>query len=168
MSNGAPLPQDTRLKLASLLDPAFGERARAGFAALSDMLEPTYAAVEPSVRQAIAEIHAQRFTEPQMAEIGAFFATPTGAIYAEQWLATMFDRRMSAINMEIGSRMIPFMMQAQERMKTVMNGFGEPRDYADLSAAERDRVAELVGMERATLEQHVAAAVTTRDQSAVD
>lgn len=152
------LPNSSKVELANLLDPAFGQRARADLAAVFETLKPVSATIEPYVRQAIVAMHAQQFTEAQMTDIGAFFATPTGAIYAEQWLSTMFDPRLFAVNMELTSRMISFGVQAQARMTTDTGLVGTERAYSDLSEAERDRVAEIVGMDRAALEQQVAAA----------
>lgn len=159
------VPRRTKLDLARMLDPAFGARARAGFAALSAAMEPALATIEPSMRQAITEIHAQRFTEAQMADIAAFFATPTGSIYAEEWLGAMMDPRMTAVSMEAMPRMFTFITQAQQQMEGAMEPFGERGRYADLPDAQRDEVAALLGMTRTALEDGISAAAAAEAEA---
>jgi hypothetical protein len=45
----------------------------------------------PGMMEAMSRAYARRFTLPQMAEIGAFFATPTGQAYVQQAPTIMND-----------------------------------------------------------------------------
>ncbi|WP_294331027.1 DUF2059 domain-containing protein [uncultured Sphingomonas sp.] len=50
----------------------------------------------PTMLEAMARAYARRFTTAQMAEIGAFFDTPTGKVYAAQASTIMADPDMLA------------------------------------------------------------------------
>jgi hypothetical protein len=151
------VPDAGKAELARLLDPAFEQRTPVALAVGMDALREAFTAMEPSVRQAVAEAHARRFTEAQMQDLATFFATPTGAAYASQWLATGADPQIMSVNMEVMPRMFPLMQAAQQRLRAAMDALGERRNYVDLAVGEQERVAALVGMDRAGVERSMAA-----------
>ncbi|WP_121116137.1 DUF2059 domain-containing protein [Croceibacterium ferulae] len=150
------VPEPSQAELARLFDSAYDQRTPVSMAVATDALEQVFAAMEPSMRQAVAEAHARRFTQSELEEMAAFFATPVGKAYAGQWLALSADPQIMSAGMEVTPRMIQAMPDIQQRMKLAQAALGERRSYADFSAAERNRAAQLVGLDRATLDQTVA------------
>jgi hypothetical protein len=63
-------------------------------AIVEEELTPVLAAAEPGIRSALTASFARRYTDAQLAELDAFFATPTGALYAEQSRTMMSEREV--------------------------------------------------------------------------
>ncbi|MEO1730327.1 MAG: DUF2059 domain-containing protein, partial [Pseudomonadota bacterium] len=93
----------------------------------------------------LARAYAVRFTEEELADLDAYFATEVGKKYAaESFLIFSDPQVMSAMN-----EMMPAMM---ETMPTMMGSVGEMaskypkgRTFSDLNPEEQDRLAALLG-----------------------
>lgn len=69
---------------------------QAGMAEMNAVLAPIFDRIEPPLRSAIARVYARRYDLTQLAELEAFFSTPTGAAYASDSLTLMSDPEMIA------------------------------------------------------------------------
>jgi Uncharacterized protein conserved in bacteria (DUF2059) len=87
---GRPLPgsDSTAATGGSAADP------QAAMAEMNAVLAPIFDRIEPPLRAAIARIYARRYDLSQLAELEAFFSTPTGAAYAADSLTLMNDPEM--------------------------------------------------------------------------
>ncbi len=92
---------------ARAADPAFDERMRIMTRVMADEMAPLMARMEPSLRKGMARSLAQRFTAPQLTDLNAFFATPTGKAFGEQFLSLFADPEIMGEMM----KMAPVMMQ---------------------------------------------------------
>ena len=106
-----------------------------------------YAAVEPPVRAGLAKAYAVRFDEAQLADISSFFATPTGGEFARQSMALFADPQVMGATMEAMPEMIGSFTEMETSMEAALESLPAERDYADLSAAQRARMADLLGVE---------------------
>lgn len=75
-------------------DPAFDERMRISTRVMSQELGAVMARLEPNVRAGLGRALARRFTAAQLADMAAFFATPSGAAFARDYLGMMADPEM--------------------------------------------------------------------------
>jgi hypothetical protein len=133
-------------EIATIMDPAFEERmalvSKTMMPDLIDMMEK----MEPQVREGLTEAYAARFDQAQLAELDAFFATPTGGKFAGESMLIYTDpallRRME--------QMMPEMMKAMPAMMQKVMKAGEslpkPRTIKQLNQSERDRLAALLGV----------------------
>lgn len=80
--------------LAEKADPHFRERTRITMDAMMSGMIPIMEKIEPSVRTNLAKIYARRFSAAQLADMSAFFATPSGKAYAEQSMLVFMDPEM--------------------------------------------------------------------------
>lgn len=80
--------------LAAKADPAFRERMQITMDVMMREMAGLMSAVEPQVRDALARSYARRFTVDQLTDLARFFATPTGAAYAEQSMLVYADPEM--------------------------------------------------------------------------
>ncbi len=88
---GRPLPgSPSAAESAAAYDP------QAALAEMNAVLGPIFERIEPPLRTAIARIYARRYDLAQLAELEAFFSTPTGAAYAADSLTLMNDPEMVA------------------------------------------------------------------------
>jgi hypothetical protein len=69
--------------------------------------------VEPEVRAAMARAYARRFTVAQLGDLERFFATPTGAVYANESMMLMMGPDMM-------QAMQSFMPRLMKEMPTIM------------------------------------------------
>lgn len=142
---------NARLEAAvELLDPG----AKARNAEIADMsmslMSDIVVQIEPSYRAGLARAYAVRFTEAELTELDAYFATPVGSKYAaESFLIFADPQVMSAMN-----QMMPAVMEAMPAMMGDIGDIGarypKGRTFSDLSSAEQDKLASLLGV---TLEE---------------
>ncbi|WP_315759818.1 DUF2059 domain-containing protein [Sphingomonas sp. Y38-1Y] len=108
-------------------DPTFKTRFRAF---MNDEQKRSMALLKtsmPELSDAIAKAYARRFTEAQLKEIGAFFATPTGRAYVGQSMTIMSDPDVQAAQRTM-------MTQSMQGMQTRIAAF--VRDAATAAAKE--------------------------------
>lgn len=94
-------------------DPYFEERTRRTMKVMTDEMIVLMTEVEPEVRVALADSYARRFSVAQLDDLHAFFATPTGRIYARESMLLMMGPDM----MKAMQAFVPRMMQ---RMPAIM------------------------------------------------
>jgi hypothetical protein len=88
-------------------DPYFQERSRRSMKVMFDEMASLMSEVEPDVRVALSNAYARRFTVTELNDLHAFFATPTGKIYAAESMTLMMGPDM----MKAMQSFMPKMMQ---------------------------------------------------------
>ena len=146
------LDEDQRAELAGLLDPGYAERADAIITVMTDKMGGAFSVMEKPMREGLSKAYAVRFEENQLADIAAFFATPTGEIYAREQMALFADPQVMQSSMQA----IPAIMGSFGDMETAMTeamaALPAERSYSDLSATQRARMADLLDVEPKDLE----------------
>jgi hypothetical protein len=97
-------------------DPYFDERMRLTRAAVTKEFIMYSAIIEPQLREGIARSVARRFDERQLADINAFFATPSGKALGNQFLGLWFDPDLMRSMMKAMPAMIVVMPGSMERI----------------------------------------------------
>lgn len=72
-------------------DPHFDNRMQIMMRVMGEELTPILTQLEPQLRAGLARAFARRFTVAQLADINAFFATPSGTVMAESFLSLFAD-----------------------------------------------------------------------------
>jgi hypothetical protein len=72
-------------------DPYFRERMKITMQVFADEMSPIYDEIEPEFRAGLAKAFARRFTLQQLGDQDAFFRTPSGRAFANDYLATFMD-----------------------------------------------------------------------------
>ena len=143
----AELSDAEKQELLTMLDSAWDQRADTMVDALISNMGGAFAAVEPPVRAGLAKAYAVRFDEAQLADISTFFATPTGGEFARQSMALFADPQVMGATMEAMPEMIGSFTEMETSMEAALESLPSERDYADLSAAQRARMANLLDVE---------------------
>ena len=151
----AELSDAEKQELLTMLDSAWDQRADTMVDALVSNMGGAFAAVEPPVRAGLAKAYAVRFDEAQLADISAFFATPTGGEFARQSMALFADPQVMGATMEAMPEMIGSFTEMETAMEAALESLPAERDYADLSLAQRARMADLLGVEPDALDDMV-------------
>jgi hypothetical protein len=108
----------TLQQIAAENDPAFRERMTIMTRVMSEEMGKVMDRLEPRVRVALGKTFARRFTLQQLGDLDAFFATPSGAAFAKDYLMMFMDpemmREMSASAPEM-VRAMPAIMKRVEK-----------------------------------------------------
>jgi len=147
------LDEDEAAQIAAKLDPAWEERERRKMEMVPELTARLIGAMEPAMRRAMAEVYAVHFTQTELEDIAAFFDTPSGASYARKSYQLASDPRLMSATMQA----LPQSMEALEGLKEEFEranaDLPKKRGFADLSAEERARLAEVTGLSEQELKQ---------------
>ena len=80
--------------LATMKDPYFDQRTEAMRAVVREEAGKVSAIIDPRIRDGLARSMARRFDEHQLADINAFFSTPSGHALATQYMQMWVDPDM--------------------------------------------------------------------------
>lgn len=94
-------------EMAAERDPVFRERTKIMFTVLFKEMAPLYSELEPAMRAGIAKSLARRYSKNQIADLNAFFSTPTGAAYGQASMALYTDPEV----MDASMAAVPKMME---------------------------------------------------------
>lgn len=139
-------------RIADLLDPAWRERETRSREFTEQAMGRVMQAVEPEVRQTIAELYAIHFSEAQLTDIDAFFATPSGAAYARQSYRMASDPRLTATMMQMMPQAMEQMVSVQVDLDAALADLPPQRNYADLTPNQRKLLAQWLGVAAEDLE----------------
>lgn len=97
---------------ARAADPAFDERMRIMTRVMGEELGPLMGRMEPSLRIGMARALAKRFDARQLNDLNAFFATPSGQAFGEQFISLFADPEIMGEMMKA----MPMMLQEMPRI----------------------------------------------------
>lgn len=140
-------------ELAKMFDPAWRERKAIERALAPEMMRSMMAAMEPSMRKAMAELYAVNFNETELAGIDAFFSTEIGASYARKSFTMASDPRIISVSMESFPAMMEAISAMEEKKQAAEANLPPARSFADLTAKERARIAALTGFSAEEIEE---------------
>lgn len=150
------LDEAQQAELMQMLDPVHDQRVDTMITAMTANFSEMFSVLEPPMREGLSKAYAVRFDEAQLADIATFFATPTGGLYASESMALYADPQVMSAMMQSMPAIMGGMADLESSMKAAMAELPPERAYADLSAAERARMAEILGVEESELEEVVA------------
>jgi hypothetical protein len=140
---------------AALFDPAWREREQRKAAAMPAMMASMAGAMEEPIRRVMAELYAIYFTSEELADIGTFFATPSGATYARQSFSMGSDPRLAGAMMQEMPAMMTAMVAMEAQLEASTSDLPAPRTLAELTPTERKGLARLVRMTVEELELQI-------------
>jgi hypothetical protein len=98
----------TMAEILAEADPNFKERMDITMKVMFTEMGDLMSAIEPTVREALAKIYARKYSAKELADMNSFFATPSGAAFAGNFMATFTDKEM----MDASFGMMPKIMEA--------------------------------------------------------
>lgn len=152
------LDESQRKRLGVLLDPYAEERTRVMMGGVMTALETVFGHLEGPMREGLAKVYASRFTAPQLGEINAFLATPTGQAYASESLAAFTDPQMMGAMMRALPSVVTVLPQTMIELKALEDSVPAARTYDDIPPADREELAAALGLTLEELEAGMARA----------
>jgi hypothetical protein len=128
-------PQIARQSLRELMakeDPYFRERMRITNRVMMDEMIPLIRRLEPDIREGVAAAYARRFTAEQLAELNAFFATPTGRAFASESMLIGMDPDILARIKKLGPEVVREMPRILEKVKAATAALPPPPEPAPM------------------------------------
>jgi len=160
------LTEEQAREAAAILDPVWTERRQREMGAMRIGMTAAMNAMEPGMRDGMAQAYAVHFTATELADVAAFFATPSGATYARKSYSLASDPRIMSAAMSALPEMMAGFAAMQAEMDAATADLPSRRAYGDLSAEQRLALARLTGLEQDAIEAGMAAAAERR-QAAV-
>ncbi len=145
------LEEAEQAELTAMLDPAYQARGDAMVAVLTSRMGGMFTAMEGPMREGLSKAYAVRFDDAQLADIAAFFATPTGGEYARESMALFADPQVMQASMQALPAMMSGFGDIESAMREAMTALPAERGYGDLTEAQRERMAELLDVDPAQL-----------------
>ncbi|WP_420144747.1 DUF2059 domain-containing protein [Sphingobium sp.] len=133
-------------EVSAIVDPHFRERTKLGMDAMMGAMADMMDGFEPNVRDALTRAYARKFDVKQLGEINAFFQTPTGNRFATEYMTMMMDPDIMREMQTLMPQMMKKMPDLVASAKKATDGLPPARKMADLSKAEKDKLARLLGV----------------------
>jgi len=139
------LEDEAAREALEIFDPEFAMRNEKMGDLVLELVSEMFSAMEPSYRTAYTRALATRFEEQEMRDLLVFFETPLGAKFAVNSFSIQYDPQMLGVMEQMGPAMVEVMPDMMERFSTFEEQFEKERKFSELSSAERDRAAQLLG-----------------------
>ncbi len=143
--------------IIALLDPQEAQRNKQIADFIFAEVESGMVKVEPFFRQGIARAYAKHYDAAQLADINAFFATPSGTAFASNWMSMQMDPQVMATIPDMLPVMVGHFAEATTRFVLAMDTIPQARKVDSLSARERTQMLNLLGLTDAEYEERITA-----------
>ena len=149
----AALDDATKTQIADLFDPHRKEREEQITRLVMPLIREALADMEPPMRAGLAKAYARKFTGAQLADVNTFLATPTGQLYATEWMALQADPEvMVAVVKAVPPLLTKFMDRAPEIEKDFKE-LPKEKQLADFDDKELAKLAKLMKVDVSVLKE---------------
>lgn len=131
---GAKDDGETLEQTALKADPAYRERMSISTKVMFEEMGIVFSSLEPRLRAGLSRAFARKFTRQQLNDMDAFFATPSGKVFANEYLGTFVDpevmTEMMAMTPELMKAM-PAIMKKVEAATAHLPPLAKPKAASD-------------------------------------
>lgn len=159
------LPDTSLAQITAIYDPDYRERTRLTMRVMMDAMSGVMTRFEPRVRVALARAYARRFDVAQLTDLDTFFRTPTGALYAHESMAIYMDPELLEEMQSLTPELLDAMPAILKQAEAATASLPKPRRIADLSDADRRKLAALLGVKPVDLKDPPATTLSTTSLS---
>lgn len=149
----AKLDEATKGKVADMFDPHRKEREDQITKVIKPLISEALADMEPPMRSGLAKAYARKFTGAQLTDLNTFLATPTGNIYASEWMALQADPEvMLAVIKAVPPLITKFIDRAPELEKDFKD-LPKEKQLSDFDDKELGKLAKLMKVDVKVLKE---------------
>lgn len=149
----AKLDEATKGKVADMFDPHREEREEQITKVIKPLISEVLGDMEPPMRSGLAKAYARKFTGAQLTDINGFLATPTGALYANEWMALQADPEvMLAVIKAVPPLITKFIDRAPELEKDFKD-LPKEKQLSDFDDKELGKLAKLMKVDVKVLKE---------------
>lgn len=147
----AALDQPTRDKIADIFDPQRKAREEQIMANVKPIMSEVLRDLEVPMRDGMAAAFARKFSADQLTQMNAFFATPAGSAYANEWMALQADPEVMLAIIRSVPPMIDKWVDRAPELEGKFKDLPKEKQLTDLSDAELGKLAGLLQVDVQTL-----------------
>ncbi len=129
-----------------LLDPNASVRNAEIASVTMSLISDVVVKIEPSYRAGLARAYAVRFSEEELTDLNAYFATPVGQKYASESFLIFADPQVMASMNEMMPAVMKAMPDMMGNVGQIAEKYPKGRSFSDLNAEEQDTLAALLGV----------------------
>lgn len=138
------LDDATKGQIADLFDPHRKEREEQITKVVKPLISEALADMEAPMRTGMARAYARKFTAAQLTDLNGFLATPTGTVYANEWMAAQADPEVMLAVMKAIPPLVTKFMDRAPAIEKDMKELPKEKQLADLSDKELSKLAKLM------------------------
>ena len=149
----AKLDEATKGKVADMFDPHRKEREDQITKVIKPLISEVLGDMEPPMREGMSKAYARKFTAAQLTDLNGFLATPTGTLYANEWMALQADPEvMVAVVKAVPPLITKFIDRAPELEKDFKD-LPKEKQLSDFDDKELAKLAKLMKVEVKVLKE---------------
>lgn len=149
----AALDEGTKVQIADLFDPHRKEREDQITRVIKPLISEALADMEPPMRTGLAKAYARKFTGAQLADLNAFLATPTGGLYASEWMALQADPEVMVAMVKAVPPLITKFIDRAPEIEKDFKELPKEKQLSDFSDKELGQLAKLMKVDVKTLKE---------------
>ena len=150
----AALTEENKAAVTQIIDPNHKQRGEQILGVMKPMISEAMAIIEPAMRQGLSRAYARKFTAAQLTAINSFFTTPVGGAFARESFALQADPEVLQATFKALPKIFTMFMADEAKFKAKFDELPKQRELKDLSGAETQQLAQLLGVEAGSLEDH--------------
>lgn len=149
----AKLDEATKAKVADMFDPHRKEREDQITKVIKPLISEVLGDMEPPMREGMSKAYARKFTAAQLTDLNGFLATPTGTLYANEWMALQADPEvMVAVIKAVPPLITKFIDRAPELEKDFKD-LPKEKQLSDFDDKELGKLAKLMKVDVKVLKE---------------
>lgn len=140
----AKLDEATKGKVADMFDPHRKEREDQITRVVKPLISEVLGDMEPPMRDGMSKAYARKFTAAQLTDLNGFLATPTGAIYANEWMALQADPEVMLAVIKAVPPLITKFIDRAPQIEKDMKDLPKEKQLSDFDDKELAKLAKLM------------------------
>ena len=150
----AALTEENKAAVTQIIDPNHKQRGEQILGVMKPMISEAMAIIEPAMRHGLSRAYARKFTAAQLTAINGFFTTPAGGEFARESFALQADPEVLQATFKALPQIFTTFMGDEAKFKAKFDELPKQRELKDLSGAEMQQLAQLLGVDVGSLEDH--------------
>lgn len=147
------LDDKSKAAIADLFDPYRQQREEQVMNVIKPLITEALGDLEGPMRNGMAYAYARKFNAQQLGDMNAFFATPTGKAYADEWMALQADPEVMLAMIKAVPPMINKFMDRGPQIEGKLKDLPKEKQLADLTDAELAKLAKLMKVDVKVLKE---------------
>ncbi|MBL9071648.1 MAG: DUF2059 domain-containing protein [Sphingopyxis sp.] len=147
------LDDKSKAAIADLLDPYRQQREDHVMNVIKPLITEALGDLEGPMRNGMAYAYARKFNAQQLGDMNAFFATPTGKAYADEWMSLQADPEVMLAMIKAVPPMINKFMDRGPELEGKFKDLPKEKQLSDLTDAELAKLAKLMKVDVKVLKE---------------
>ncbi|MGH6694096.1 DUF2059 domain-containing protein [Sphingopyxis sp.] len=149
----AKLDEATKGKVADMFDPHRKEREDQITKVIKPLISEVLGDMEPPMREGMSKAYARKFTAAQLTDLNGFLATPTGTIYANEWMALQADPEVMVSVIKAVPPLVNKFIDRGPQIEKDMKDLPKEKQLSDFDDKELAKLAKLMKVDVKVLKE---------------